>query len=1002
MQGMRRATHMKGPEDGAKAIVGSGILGFRGFWKISSLSKNLLSLRDDTTTLGLGSVCADFAHESGRDAVWEFIRNCFRCDDSKALKQFLALPRVPDRYPFLLRRLLSDNPNSVQCLEILIEEHANRSGRGELCSPLCSPLMFPEGVDGLLKEALKLMIDRNVIEPNSWTVGASASLPGGGSETVALPVLCTLIQGKKFEAAEALLKKGAKVDVCAWRNCSGGEAIRSDLLPLCALVHRLANIASEAQILAQAETIVEEEDEEETEERAEIRRRYLELIEQREKGLSLFRCLSVAALESGCLHWRENARVGGNQIVVGENTALQLACRYRDPEMIGVLVDREADSLGGGEGCVSGLPFLVLQSTQPSTSEPSRDSHCAAALSHLARLRGINLNATSTNRHIQTTHTPLSLACSYGMVKSAEVLLQNGAVANKVKRSRGVTRRRYSESMWTSYSTPPLFEALQRHFEPLVTLLLEWGADPNEVVVCRPYNYRGRACTLLQMVLDLPFRSACGDATAINFAKLLVGKGAVFGADIGPLVPQPVFGSQTTAIREDGFMKEVRLQLSSGRVEGAMTELKKEMTNGSDVNGTFQDGHSLMSLSCRFVSCRFLSGDFFDFLLQQGAAVGGGVGWWRGRHSPLVKAAEYFPNPEQVSILLRHGADPNALGWRQGALSSPLQAVMDVNLDVNMGGSGPHGLLPNTYPNIYIVARLLLDLGARCDPGKDPTSPAFTDMARRAGLNLPDFLKAPHPVCQVSPLDKAIRMGDSPLVQLLYERTGIAFPAEGSELVRIAVVHLTDRANLSQRVVVAGRTLRQWRLAEALLKGNLEGNLLNTPLGEDVGGTASGLIWPPSRGPASRGEQSIARFGSGSWLADLINLEEARGPILLQIIRAAPKEELEEVQIVDGRIPLTLPGSGVCRDGDFSPLVVALKHGWEDGANALLERGVEVSPRYSSSTVYFQSPLCAALSKELLDVARSLLRKGAGLVPGEEEWAKKYAELLATYGWPES
>uniref|UniRef100_A0A0G4HPN8 Uncharacterized protein n=1 Tax=Chromera velia CCMP2878 TaxID=1169474 RepID=A0A0G4HPN8_9ALVE len=273
--------------------------------------------------------------------------------------------------------------------------------------------------------------------------------------------------------------------------------------------------------------------------------------------------------------------------------------------MIGVLVDREADSLERGEGCVSDLPFLVLRSAQSSTSELSRDSHCAAALSHLARLRGINLNATSTNRHIQTTHTPLSLACSYGMVKSAKVLLQNGAVANKVKKSRGVTRQ--PQSVWTSYSMPPLFEALRRQSEPLVTLLLEWGADPNEDLVV---VYRGRACTLLQMVLDLPFRSVCGDATAINFAKLLVGKGAVFGADIAPLVPQPVFGSQTTANREDGFMKEVRSQLSRGQLDGAITELKKEMSNGSDVNGTFQDGHSLVSLSCVFGF-----GNFFDFLL---------------------------------------------------------------------------------------------------------------------------------------------------------------------------------------------------------------------------------------------------------------------------------------------------------------------------------------------------------------------------------------------------
>uniref|UniRef100_A0A0G4HPU1 Uncharacterized protein n=1 Tax=Chromera velia CCMP2878 TaxID=1169474 RepID=A0A0G4HPU1_9ALVE len=304
MQGMRGATHSKGPEDTAKAIVASGILGFRGFWKISSLSKNLLSLRDDITTLGLGSVCAEFAHESGRDAVWEFTRNCFRFDDAKALEQFLALPRISNRYPFLLQQLLSENPNAMKCLEILIKEDANRSGRGELCSPLLSH----ERVDPVPNEALKLMIERNVIQPNSWTMGPSASPPGDDSETVALPVLCALIEGKKFEAAEALLKKGAKVDVCAWRESSGSEEKQSALLPLCALVHRLANIVE-----AQTETIIVEEvlqDEEEAEERAEIRRRYVELAEQREKGLSLLRCLSVAALESGCLHWRENASLG--------------------------------------------------------------------------------------------------------------------------------------------------------------------------------------------------------------------------------------------------------------------------------------------------------------------------------------------------------------------------------------------------------------------------------------------------------------------------------------------------------------------------------------------------------------------------------------------------------------------------------------------------------------------------------------------------------------------
>uniref|UniRef100_A0A0G4HI42 Uncharacterized protein n=1 Tax=Chromera velia CCMP2878 TaxID=1169474 RepID=A0A0G4HI42_9ALVE len=932
---------MKDPEEVTTALIASGMMGFRGFWKISSLSKKLLSLRDDTTTLGLGSVCSEFSNESGRNEVWRFIDNCFRFDHVKSLQQLLALPGVSDRYPSLLltQRVLEKYPNSMNCVGFLVEERTNAIARGEY--QMSTEILSCERIAAMPSEPLKLMIDRDLIHPRSWIV----------VDTLACPVLCALIKGDKFEEANALLENGAKADVCAWRRpdpivAQAAAVPKSELFPLCTLVHRLGSISREAE--TQVITAPH-------------------LIERREKGLSLFRHLAKVVEQTGCLEWKEKAQgagVGGNggDGDMGECTAMQLACNYRDAEMIGVLVDVQANCLEGGKGPVSDLPFLVLQSRHPSSSQLSRDSDCAAALKHLAELKRIDLNSITTGEWGET-HTPLSLACSLGMVQSGMFLLDTGAVPNRVwkQQYRTVAGRR-SRSVVVSAS--PLFQALTQFSEPLVPRLLEKGADPNEKVV-----YAWRACTLLQMVLDLPFRSHVGDATAIKFAKMLVNKGAQFGVDIAPPDAHTVFAPLAAPVNENTHLREVFTDVRGGRIDSAITELQNLIARGIDLNGIAPDGHSLLSLACHLGSR-----PLFDFLLQHGAAVGGGAGWWRGRQNPLVNAADNFPNPKLVSALLQNGADANAVGWRAGtdanrALTSPLQCVMD-----QIVGGGRQDIL---LQSMYKVAKLLIDKGAVCTPSRDPVPPTFLNAAENAGLQLPPFLKESHRVSQVSALEKAMQIGDSPLLQLVRESMAAGLTSN-EEDARMVTVHLCDRANESQESVdQKGAVLRQWRLAEGFLKG---------VAGTQVFGHLS-QVWPRCR-------RALARFGSGSWLADLIGQEAARGPILLQIIQSLPKEELEEIHIPATHHPSILPGSTTRRDGDFSPLVVAIRSLWDDGVNALLEKGVDVNRRNFHPNVYLQSPLCAALDLGKFELAQVLIERGAGLLFEESNRAETHKSRI--------
>jgi len=141
-----------------QTFFGSAFLGFRSFWKFSSVSKSFLSFRADTTASGFGGVTAGFAAVSEREEVWNLIDDCFARDDVRGLKQVLALSGVGGRYPLLLKRFLelrssnsaipppcSHKPNKQECMQFLMQDRTTHS---------CSAELSVEAFENLSKERL--------------------------------------------------------------------------------------------------------------------------------------------------------------------------------------------------------------------------------------------------------------------------------------------------------------------------------------------------------------------------------------------------------------------------------------------------------------------------------------------------------------------------------------------------------------------------------------------------------------------------------------------------------------------------------------------------------------------------------------------------------------------------------------------------------------------------------------------------------------------------------
>uniref|UniRef100_A0A0G4FGR4 Uncharacterized protein n=1 Tax=Chromera velia CCMP2878 TaxID=1169474 RepID=A0A0G4FGR4_9ALVE len=416
----------------AAVLVASGILGFLGFLKLSSVSKALLSLRDDPSSLGYGSVHPAFSFVHERDDVWRFIDNCFRFDDAESLQQFCALKGGTACLPFLFKRVVENSPASQKCVQFL-------SKRG--ATPLCTEVQY-DRIPSLTDAHFEAMITHGMMPPNSWF--SRADVQGQGELYV--PMLSALIEADKFGAAERLLEKGANADVCSWyTRFPPTPQTSSRLTPLRILISRLARVRDPEDPVS---------------------------VLKRREGLSLLRRLVCVCKKAGCLLWRARPGVQGGWgegigIIHQDLTPLVLACMYRDAEAVGVLTEVQDVNVALVKAPSRALSILfhVLGPTcRNGVSTDTVDSLSAATIGRLTNWGGVDVNAVDTNGH-----TALSLACSLGMPKSAEALMKGGSTLGMVKWG-----KRMSES--------PVLKSLEADGDSqtrvtLFSLLLEWAVS---------------------------------------------------------------------------------------------------------------------------------------------------------------------------------------------------------------------------------------------------------------------------------------------------------------------------------------------------------------------------------------------------------------------------------------------------------------------------------------------------------------------------------------------
>uniref|UniRef100_A0A0G4F868 Uncharacterized protein n=1 Tax=Chromera velia CCMP2878 TaxID=1169474 RepID=A0A0G4F868_9ALVE len=568
---------------------------------------------------------------------------CFERDDVKALQQVLALDGVSKRYPFLLRRAVERNPGSVKCVAFLME-------RGTTPSWFELSDRAPETVT---TTQFTEMIKRGIVRVDSWR---------SSEDTFEIfdPLIEKVIEVGRYDLAQVLLEAGAPVDVGRWHRRIEGFGELGEFrcsrpgTPLLNLVEDLYRDADEEKI--------------------------------HETGLSLLRSLARASKAAGCFDWE---RPG---CAPGQVTALGAACENRDVQVVRILVEEGGRVEGGGEGLR--LPFGVFQCPLPVEEAARRffapkDAECAAILEELSLLEGVDLNAVRRDGH-----TPLSLACTLGMEQSVEKLLQLGVSPMKVKRP-GRT------------SKSPMFEALRGRSESIVSLLIRWKADPNEVIV-----WGGAAYTVLQVAMGACLLAVIPPSKSLAIVLLQNGarcslslppdpacQGAVSLCEVSPLLLAcqikesdaellSLFCERGGANPNAGAMRTVIGAVHAKKIDAKKgIELLQALADaGGDWNMISQDGHGLLSVVCRRCMPEGVNVCMSKFLLEKGLAVGGGKGKGGRWRVPLVEAAARA-DFELVSLLLQWGADPNQVGLRDQVgmrvgqrlerQMSPLQVAME-------------------------------------------------------------------------------------------------------------------------------------------------------------------------------------------------------------------------------------------------------------------------------------------------------------------------------------
>uniref|UniRef100_A0A0G4HUH8 Uncharacterized protein n=1 Tax=Chromera velia CCMP2878 TaxID=1169474 RepID=A0A0G4HUH8_9ALVE len=942
----------------------NGALGLFQPWKVSSLSKKLLELRT-TSHLFVGGLASGFDDEGEREKMWTLIDKCFKRDDVAALRLLLSLKGVRGRYPFLLRRVLEKNPHSRACADFLTEE-----GSADTCT-----VLSPDSISKLESSRLSGLLKSGVVRTDSWL-----EIPATTNRTPAhtLPLLIALIDRENIDCAHLLLDAGARVDLCEW-YCYFAAAETADYEAA-----RRGPLHAAVELCSRLNARLNEEEEGggDGEERS----------SKRQKALALLQRLAEAASDPqkvGCLHWK---REDGN----GESvTALGLACVRRDPEAVKILLDAQGGKVDPHVRCDLPLPMIF-----EAPASQSCDLKVARVMEVLADA-GVDLDQMD----LEFGQTPLSAACSHELVETARVLLDRGVTVGRVDR-RG--RMRVS----------PLIEAVNVLNKPLVSLLIERGADPQTEIGASEDGKDVELPSLmspLQAALYAIDHRNSSPTEKEPLIKLLIDSGARCSA---PRLPPELSGASNRIGTEPFLLSQVdpiicachlkspsllRLLCDEGggdpNVRGRVHEgdephpplllvignekikssrrpqseqifsdeqsvelVEALVERGADLQVTRTDGHSPLSLACQKKKQKTA-----QLLLERGAAPNGVAVEGGRQRLPLIEAINASSVP-LASLLLERGADPNATGVvkRKGS---------DGRV-VDMRALPIQEAMWRDFTTRTKIAQILIDRGARC---RLPSPPAEEVPPMAPG-------SVPVPLSQVSPLLCACFARDEKLATLLCGKGG-ADPnlcgkvKESQPVTELPLAFvLSDRATRGTKASVHERKRRKWKLVLALEKAGADFSLLSET-----------THWPET------GFDEDTHWGSGSWVADLISLKDARSPLLLRIIETVPPKELEEPFL-----DLDADSISDWKDerGDMCPLVAALYdvnvydglETWSEGVWALLRRGVAVLERRNKGGD-LRSPLDAAFyaahweaEKDCdWDIVGELIKRGANLTAKEKQ-----------------
>uniref|UniRef100_A0A0G4I460 Uncharacterized protein n=1 Tax=Chromera velia CCMP2878 TaxID=1169474 RepID=A0A0G4I460_9ALVE len=828
-----------------RLVGASGLIGVRLFWKFTSVSKELLKMREDTSVKGIGGILSaeSLVHVSERRALRSLLCDVIDRDDGLVLEKLQAVESIDieRHFPGLLG--IAAKKKAERCITAL----TLRASVPSLCNSVSG--LSAVDVGGLKKETLVQLLEKKVLHPDSWFVCEVGEEVGNrvghrgtaGRERPQIrhwkPLLNALLDAYNFDGVEAVLEARGRMDVCEWEAEAGSRwevYYRWERTPLHCLIFALTNL--EKSLLENPQSL-----EHRTQQAA--HQASLPLQHMKQRGVALIPRMVVAASKAGCLEWTAvvplrilDESKNRSVMTTVEASCLELACACMQPEVVrellvaGVRISKVKWTIVRKtiDGCHEQHRWLAerrgcddcTRYSHPRALKKAED-RCLETLEILAEA-GAGLESQS----VLDGHTPLSLACDFGLQDVCQFLL-----------NREVSVRTTGVGLKGETRAPkvPLVISLQHSHWVIAKLLLEAGADPNEIawVDGKPVSPLVQAMKCVPDRTDRKWDPFCEWEEAESAVKLLIEKGAQCEIPLGETAqvdsagcPDPASNLDTgfplvfacgelygdlarlllekagadpgkeSSIRnseqtpvEALLRSGARSYLAPPEEERCVEQILESLTRaGADWEAEVdRDGHTPLSLACLM---RFRKA--VEFFLQHKAALtsrreSGGL---RGRAIvsdrpvPLIICFQQADWP-LATLLLEGGEDPNGLGVVDGTRVSPLIAAMQT---LSNWGS------KRTCAESTI--KLLIEKGARCQ------------FSGRAGVE--DVQDDSIPLSLVSPLIVACSLGLPDLVRLFIEKGG-ADPNEKGKLFDDKEFrgHVSSRSPLRSPVETAVRSCGQ-------------------------------------------------------------------------------------------------------------------------------------------------------------------------------------------------